>query len=467
MREINNLDHYLSLNPSELADTVLHCPACGRDHTIPFQVVEAGDGLMETLPAIIERILGKQPEQIAVVYDRHIEEKLEDLVFPLFSKLSLPIFRVPLGEKGKLLDSEVGLGDRAAMELDHTPDLFIGVGSGVISDLTKWIATRKERPLILLGTAASMNAYTSITATMTEDHVKSSRWLNPADAVLLDTDLVASAPREMTCSGIGDLLARNVSNADWKASQLLRGTYFCPVPFRMMSPYQDFLLNEAGAMGRNEPEALEHLNEAILVSGYSMTVLDGHTSPSSGSEHVISHFFDFQHEVFGAPKNFHGTQVGVGTLIILTAYAMLREIDPRDLDVDDIERRRISLAGVNLDHQRVFGENGVIFNQVVVEKRIPDVEYRDYLVGILQNWESLWAALDPYLIPPETARSAMEAAGAVTTLNGIHRDADEAIQALLYGSHYRPRYTVLDLLWELGLFPTMASTILEASGVLA
>jgi len=77
-----------------------------------------------------------------------------------------------------------------------------------------------------------MNAYTSITASMTENNVKTSQWLDPASAVLLDPKLLASAPAEMTCAGIGDLLARHVANADWKLSAIIRGTYFCSIPFQ-------------------------------------------------------------------------------------------------------------------------------------------------------------------------------------------------------------------------------------------
>lgn len=465
MQEFNDLDTYYAQDPTGLAASVLHCPACGRNHAIPFEAVRAGDHLLARVPDVIHEILDRGPEKVGVIYDRHIEEKLTALVLEPLAGMGLPLLKIPLGDKDHLLDADVRIGDRAAESLPEDIDLFISVGSGVISDLTKWIATRKNKPFILIGTAASMNAYTSITASMTEDNVKSSKWLNPANAVLLDSHLLATAPVEMTCSGIGDLLARNVCNADWKLSNLIRGTYFCPVPFRMMAAYQDAFMPRSADLGRNDPWAMTLLADAILVSGYSMTVLDGQTSPSSGSEHVLSHFFDYQHGIFDCPKNFHGTQVGVGTIIMLTAYEMLREIRPADLDLDDIERRRLSQPAVTLDHYRVFGEQGRKFDAIVAEKRVPDVDYRAYLTGILDRWDEIWDALDPYLLPSKTIREAMQAAGAVTTLAGVQRSVEEGVQALLYGAHYRPRYTVLDLFWELGLFPVMAPEILKRSGV--
>lgn len=465
MREYSDLDVYLSLSPSQLADTVLHCPVCGRDHKIPFKIVRSGKEQLTEIPEILIDLIGQLPEKIGVIYDRQIEEKLERLFFITFEGLNLPYIRIPLGRPGFLLDSTTQLGDETAAGLPDEIDFLIGVGSGVISDLTKWIATKGDLPFLLVGTAGSMNGFTSITATMTENEVKTSRWLNPADAVLLDAQLLASAPEKMTCSGIADLLARNVANADWKLSEKLRGTYFCPVSFRMMEKYQQAYLPLASNLGRNESGALAIFAEGVLVSGYSMTVLDGETSPSSGSEHVISHFFDFQHEVFGLSKNFHGTQVGIGTVMMSTAYEMLRECDPAGFDLDDLERRRLSQTAIVLDHQRVFGDHGRGFDEVAAKKRIPDLEYRPYIKGIIDSWDGLWADLDPYLIPSSEIRAVLEAAGAPTRLADLDRSDEDAVQALLYGSHYRPRYTVLDLFWELGLFPLMAPEILARSGV--
>jgi glycerol-1-phosphate dehydrogenase [NAD(P)+] len=466
MREFSDLDTYLSSDPAELADSVLHCPACGRDHKIPFRVIRAGRDLVTALPAVIESIAGNTPRRIGVVHDRQIEAKLESLFFAPFSATGLPFVRISVGAVGTLLVATVELGDRVAESVPDEVDFLVGVGSGVISDLTKWAATRRGLPFVLVGTAASMNAYTSTTGSMTVGKVKTSKWLNPANGVVLDSALLASAPPEMTAAGVGDLLARSVANADWKLSGLLRGTYFCPAPFKLMIGYQQDLLRLAGDLRRNALPAMDILGRAVLVSGYSMTVLDGETSPSSGSEHILSHFFDFQHAVFDRPKNLHGAQVGLGTIVMAHAFELLREMRPEDFDLDDIQRRRLSLTAVRLDHQRVFGEHGEVFNQVVVKKRVPEVDFRAYLERILADWDVIWAELDPYLVCASDLQAALEAAGAVTKLSGLGRGKEDAVQALLYGSHYRPRYTILDLFWELGLFPQAAPEILERAGVL-
>jgi glycerol-1-phosphate dehydrogenase [NAD(P)+] len=466
MQTITETSKYLSLEPSQLADTIFHCPECGRDHVVPFKLVRADGGLIQNLSHVVQKIHGSKPSKIGVIYDRAIEEKLDQLFFKSINTSCLSIYRIPLGNPDELLEPSVGLGDQTAEKLPADIDVLIGVGSGVISDLTKWVANQLEADFILMGTAGSMNAYTSITGTITENRVKRSKWLNPASAVLLDTALMASAPKGMTCAGVGDLLARNVANADWKLSHLLRDTYFCSIPFKMMVPYQKILLRRCEDLGENDPRAIHVLSEAIIMSGYSMTVLNGETSPSSGSEHVISHFFDYQHEIFNKPKNLHGTQVGVGTIIMSTAYEVLREFDASDFDIDEMERRRLSLTAINLGHKRVFGEHAPVLNAVVQEKRIPEIQYRNYIEQILNSWDSIWEQIDPYLMPSGDIRQVMNNVDGVTTLSGVNRTEEDAVQALLYGPHYRPRYTVLDLFWELGLFPDIALDILERSGVL-
>lgn len=466
VEEYLDLETYLRLLPSQMANTSLDCPQCGRKHMIPFVVVKAGDNLVDSIPEVIQNILGRETHQVGIIFDKHIQAKLEDLFFTPLKSLNLPIVRIPLGQPGHLLEAAVEIGDEAAQNLPSTIDFLIGVGSGVISDLTKWIATKRSLPFLLVGTAGSMNAYTSITGTMTENNVKTSKWLDPASGVLLDSKILASAPTAMTCAGICDLLARNVANADWKLSELIRSTYFCPVPFKMMKPYQENFSEQAAAIGRNEVSAMQALGDAILVSGYSMTILDGETSPSSGSEHVISHFFDFQHEVFDLPKNLHGTQVGIGTILMSTAFEILRGVDPQRIDLDDLVEHRSSQATINREHHRVFGDYGRVFDDVVEHKRIPDDDFRGYVSRILNSWDHLWGEINPYLVPSDVIRKVMEQAGAVSKLSGVQRSANDAIQALLYGSHYRKRYTILDLFWELGLFPNLASQILTRSQIL-
>lgn len=468
MQTIPSIEDFLARDSAQLADSLLDpCPICGHKHPVPFGTIRLGQGAVREVPALAAQILGHAPRRPVVIYDRAIEDLILPGVVAPLRAAGLPVEPFAMaGEPGHLLDSGAINGNAAADAIGPGADLLIAAGSGVICDLTKWIATRLSKPFILIGTAPSMNGYTSITATITEHDIKISKFLNPANAVILDVDVVKNAPMEMVRSGIGDLAARAVCNADWKLSQLLRGTYFCPLPYQMTAENERRYLGAAEGIARRDPQAMELLAEAILLSGLSMTILEGETSPSSGAEHVLSHFWDFLVHLRGLPKNFHGKQVGIGTLIMLHAYQYLREIDPARIDPQRVQATRPSLAAIEAENQVLYGEYAESFNSVARMKRIPDAELVVYLQKILDGWQPMLAALEPYIAPVERILVPYQQAGVPHHLADIQRTPAEAREALLHGSHYRPRYTLLDLLWELGLFPQAADEILARSGVL-
>ncbi len=466
MQTIIDLQDYLGRNSSELANTSFECPHCGRVHKIPFGIVESGSGVLAQIPTIAQKILGGAARAPWVVYDRAIEEIIQASVIAPLERIGFRMHPLALGEKGSLLDSEDVVGDQAAAQVSPQADLLIGAGSGVICDLTKWIATRIGRPFITLGSAPSMNAYTSITATITKQGIKLSEWLNPADAVVMDAEILKDAPMAMIHAGMGDLAARAICNADWKLGQQLKGAYFCPLPFQMTAAHERRYLDAAEDIRRRDPQAIQHLSEAILISGYSMTVLDGETSSSSGAEHVLSHFWDLMTHLRNAPQNLHGAQVGVGTMIMLAMYAYVRRLNPAQFCPQRLLRERPTLDQIESENRAHFGDKAESFNAVARAKYLPDDQYLAFVRRIITGWDELWQALDPYVGHFESIRARLAVAGVPLTLAGIQRSREDGVEALLFGGRYRSRYTLLDLAWELGIFPDAAQDILQSARVL-
>ncbi|MBE0699974.1 MAG: iron-containing alcohol dehydrogenase, partial [Anaerolineaceae bacterium] len=371
-----------------------------------------GQNAIAQVPALAEKICGRAPRRAVMIYDQAIEEIILPAIFEPLRRSGMAVEAFAMrGEEGHLLDSAVINGNQAAADIGPTADLLIGAGSGVISDLTKWAATKLNRPFIICGTAPSMNGYTSITATITENDIKVSKFLNPANAVVLDVDILAQAPMPMIHAGIGDLAARAICNADWKLSQIQRKTPFCPLPYLMTAENERRYLGASGGLARREPEAIQLLSEAVLLSGLSMTVMEGETSPSSGAEHVLSHFWDLLVHLRGIPKNFHGTQVGVGTIIMLNAYQFLREIDPAKIDPQQVLRRRPALEEIEAENKALYGDKAGSFNAVARKKRISDGEYAAYVRSILDSWDTMWESIGPYVAQVETIRKPFEEAG--------------------------------------------------------
>jgi hypothetical protein len=78
----------------------------------------------------------------------------------------------------------------------------------------------------------------------------------------------------------------------------------------------------------------------------------------------------------------------------------------------------------------------------------------------------MWQEITPYIASSAAIRERLHTAGIPLSLASVQRTPQQAVDALLFGSRYRPRYTFLDLAWDLGLFPGAVEDILDRSGVL-
>jgi glycerol-1-phosphate dehydrogenase [NAD(P)+] len=465
-QQLRDAQDFLSRKSSGLANTALACPYCGRVHKIPYQAIQVGPGVLQQVPELVQRALGHKPQKVGVIYDQAIEGIIEHQYLAPFISQGLPVFRMPLGEEDFWLDSTRELGDEAAARVPADVEILIAAGSGVICDLTKWIATYSHKPFILCGSAPSMNGYTSITAVINEHDIKLTKYVDIPYAVVLDTHILAHAPVEMIQAGVGDMAARAICNADWKLSNFLQNSYFCPLPYQMTAASEASYLAAAEGICVAQPGAIADLSEAIAISGLSMSILDGETSPSSGGEHVISHFWDFMSHLENAPRNLHGAQVGVGTVMMLAAYELFREIDPASLDPDRLVRSRLSLEAIQARNTARFGAAAAPLNETSQKKYLPPDAFKAYIYKVVKQWDQLWEAINPYTAPLQTIRSRMQAAGLPLSLDAVQRTRQQAVDALLFGGRYRQRFTFLDLAWDLGLFPDAADEILERSGVL-
>ncbi len=463
---ISDVNDFLGRKAADLANVQISCPYCGRNHKIPYQEIIVGPGIIRQVPELCVKALGKAPTKVGVIFDRVIQEQFErDVLGPLLDE-GMPIYPIPLGESGLWLDSNRELGDETARSIPEDIDILVAAGSGVICDLTKWIATLSRKPFILCGTAPSMNGYTSITAVISEHGIKLTKYVDIPYAVVLDTNILSQAPAAMVQAGVGDLAARTICNADWKLSNYLQNTYFCPLPYQMTASSEVSYLASSEGIHRAEPSAIANLSEAIAISGLSMSILDGETSPSSGGEHIISHFWDLMNHIEDAPRNLHGAQVGVGTMIMLAAYAYLRELDPSSLDPERLIRERLSLEQIQAANTARFGAAAAPLNETSRNKYLPADRFSAYIHKAVENWDQLWQEITPYTAALPVIRERMQAAGVPLSLASVQRTPQQAVDALLFGSRYRPRFTLLDLAWDLGLFPHAAEEILTISGVL-
>ena len=462
------VEEFMTLDAAGMAGKMVELD--GRELTIPIPVIRVGAGVLSEVPALAADALGHAPKKPVVVFDEAIRDFVTQKVIEPLKKAGMELGELALASEDPhhTLVASDEVGDAGAARLDDDVDYLIAAGSGVIGDLTKWIATKNNINFIIVGTAASMNGHASITAAMSFGAIKETAHnLKIADAVIYDTEILAETPLVMNLSGFSDNLARNTCNADWKLSAILRGVdNFVALPYDMMKESQAEVLKQAGKIPERDHEALAALGEACLISGMTMTIIGGVTSPSSGVEHVISHFWDLLGDLEGKAHFWHGTQVGVGVLIGLALYEMISELDPNKIDPLELLEKRRSMEEIEAHLRATYPTTADHFIETAHNKRIKDEDYVVYVANILDNWESLWAAVAPFRIPFKEIQEPMLAATAATKLTDVHQTVENAKKAVLDGNYYRPRYTVLDLAWELGVFPDRIDELLERAEVL-
>ena len=126
---------------SHLTRPIMNCP-CGKPHICPIQAVEIGDGVLTRLPTICGDY-----QHILLVADRNTYNACGREVDGILG--SRVQARHIFAEEGVVIPDETAV---AAIEgkLTDTTDLVVGVGSGVINDLCKYVSHRRDyrhRPL--------------------------------------------------------------------------------------------------------------------------------------------------------------------------------------------------------------------------------------------------------------------------------------------------------------------------------
>ena len=113
------------------------------------------------------------------------------------------------------------------MHFDKKCDIVIGVGSGVINDISKILSNVTERKYIIVATAPSMDGYASATSSVTREGLKISLNSKCANVVIGDIDILKNAPLHMLKSRLGDMLAKYVSICEWRISNIITDEYYC------------------------------------------------------------------------------------------------------------------------------------------------------------------------------------------------------------------------------------------------
>ena len=420
------------------------CPDCEKKHEIDLRRLHLCRGAIENLPEEIRLAGGTR---VFLLADPNTWAAAGQRAKDLLTEAGIPTDVCVLSDSHPAPNEE-SLGD-AAMHLQPNDDVILGVGGGVINDISKMLAYTARRPYIYLPTAPSMDGFASATASVDLRGLKRSLPSAAAVAVLADTDILAAAPVAMIRAGIGDMTAKIISLAEWKLGHIITGEYYCPTVDAMVADSLARVMQCARAAVQGDPNAIATLTEGLILTGLAMRCA-GVSRPASGCEHYFSHLRDMRALAFGTRADFHGTQCGVSVLPLLRLYATLPATTP-----DRAKALAHAKAFRYEDHAEALRRFVGAGSEEMIELESREGKYDPNrhaarLEIILARWEEILDVVNK--LPREEERAAFyEEIGFPTSPAEIGIEEEELRACLRFAGDIRDKYVLPRLLWDLGL----------------
>jgi len=214
---------------------------------------------------------------------------------------------------------------RVLAKYDANPRIFVGVGSGTITDITRFTSHRSRNDFISFPTAGSVDAYTSKNAAMTIGEMKGSIYCHAPIAIFTDIPIIMNAPDKMTASGVADLLGKFTSGADWRMSKLLWDADFNQEIYDRLFENAQRIARNVDGISNRLTDSMSELMACQYESGFCMADF-GNSAPASGGEHHIGHAWEMLFHWKGREGLQHGDAVGVAMLFEAHWYEQLRSL---------------------------------------------------------------------------------------------------------------------------------------------
>ncbi len=418
--------------------------------------VEIGPEALGLLPSAVSDLAGGT--RVALVVDatpmrRGGDDLKAEAEHLLAERFEVGRWEIGAGRSELHADESAQAETAAAVE---GADCVVAVGSGTITDLCKEATAGTGIPLVVVQTAASVNAFSDDVSVLLKSGTKRtvpSRW---PDALLIDTLTLADAPPEMNLAGFGDLVCIWTAPADWYlASAVGMDDSYHDAPVALVREQGRRLLKDAAGLGEREPEALDRLARVLTLSGFTLGIA-GKTAPLSGTEHLVSHLIDMSAEQHGLPLAFHGAQVAVAAVPVAAAWEiLLTEFDPSALHPDllfpeeDEMEPVVRRAFAGIDPTGGVGEECWTDYR---EKLALWHEARPRVERFLEDWPKHRATIKEMVLPPEALGGALAEAGAPTRFGTLDPPVPpETARWALANCHLmRNRFTLADLLFFAG-----------------
>ena len=427
-------------------------------HATETKLFEVGNGLLERVPEYLRRLGVAGP--VVLVADENTFAAAGEALARVLTNEGIEAAEPIIYPGHPVLHAEYRHIEVLKKKLEGRELFPIAVGSGTINDIVKRTVWELGRRYVSIGTAVSMDGYTSAGAAIVKDGFKQTLECSAPLGIVGDLEVLASAPSKMTAAGYGDLFAKIVAGADWILADEIGADPIDPLAWSMVQDDLRSWLSTPDGCAAGDPDSIRLLYTGLSLTGFAMQAI--HKSrPASGAEHQLSHIWEMEGlELNGVPVS-HGLKVAIGSLASCALYELL---DRFDFDGFDIEARITewpSWEAREKEVEELVGSAPFAEQTKAESKRkfLGPEALRARLTGLRGNWTRVRTRLREQLYPYTQMRDMLKRAGCAVDPEEIGVTRERAVRTILLAQTMRERYTVLDLLYELGVLDEFAERI--------
>ncbi len=440
---------------SDFPGAVFPC-SCGKQHSIDIDriVIESG-----AVNRVAELIKPYRAEKIFLIADNNTYEIAGQTVEEQLRGENYAVVTHIFDGKGQLVPDEKALAD-LVLDIPADTGLVIAVGSGTINDLSRYMAFKLNIPYVIVATAPSMDGFVSTVSPLIVNDLKVTYNAAGPRAVIADLDILCEAPEAMIYAGLGDVLGKYTSLCDWQLSRIINDEFYCSEIVSLMKNAVEKCTSDIDGLKERKPSAVKSLMEGLVLSGIAMSFAEN-SRPASGAEHHLAHFWEMTFLFAGKEAILHGTKVGITTVAILKLYELVKHLQPN---------REKALRFVSNFDNAAFEEQlksvyhtaaPDILKTNAKEDRTSPVLHQKRLGVILEHWDEIRATIDELLPNAAFAEDILKKLGAPYRPVQVGVGRETVLNSLLYAKELRTRYTVLQMLWDLGELSNCAEQVTE------
>ena len=430
------------INLQEYIGKKIQC-SCGKVHFSNVKCIDIDRDAVKRLPVHIKELGYKK---VYLVADKNTWKAAGMAAAKELEEAKVEFEKLVL-DYDELIPDETVIGE-LMVAFPKDADLVLAVGSGTINDLCKFISFQMGVDYIIFASAPSMDGFVSVGAALMLNHVKTTVDTHGPVAVIGDTEILAEAPMNMITAGLGDTLGKYTCLLDWKLAHIINEEYYCEEVVNMVCRALETVMEQSGKIEDRNPEAIKAVTEALVLTGMAMSFV-GNSRPASGCEHHLSHYWEMKFIMEGKKPILHGTKVGIGMITALKLYHMLAEENVDfDAAMNKVYDKEAWISKINTCYE--VAANGIIKLEEKSQKN--DVEARNKRLAVMkEKWPMIQKTIKESLPKTEEMEKLLLSLDAPVNPEQIGVSLQLVEDGVQIAKEVRDRYTVLQILWDLGL----------------